>query len=43
MKNLLKLEELLFLGLDLVFGYGLRYPHVFNNVHLGTIGKINES
>ena len=43
MKNLLKLEKLLLIGLCRVFGHGLRYPHAVNNVHLGTIGKINES
>ena len=43
MKNLLKLEKLLSFGLAHIFGYGLRYPHAFNNVHLGTIVKINKS
>jgi hypothetical protein len=40
-KNLPKRVELLLLGLDRVFGYRLRYPQVFNNVHLSTIGKFN--
>jgi hypothetical protein len=39
MKNLLKIDELLLFGLDRGFGYDLRYPHAFNNTHLGTIGK----
>ena len=43
MKNLLKLEKLLLIGLWRVFGYGLRYPHAINYVLLGTIDKTNES
>jgi hypothetical protein len=39
MKNLLEIDELLLFGFDRGFGYDLRYPHAFNNTHLGTIGK----